>query len=334
MTDTSTPSRHSLPTTPKNEVSQLIVLFWLWKSLLLSVVFLAPGPGYDTSSTLLLDIDDSNTSWSRFLALKFLRWDAVYYTEQTRLGYATEQEWAFGPGYPASIGIGLQPLAFFRGDRSAGTATVFQDSPPGSQIASIVLTGTVLSCCFHLLSVLLLYNLAARFTPPSTSQVPYAIALLHTINPAGVFLTAPYSEALFAAFSTAGIDLYFRGLQSHDAGSVVAAEWKIILAGLNLGIATVVRSNGVLNGAIFLYDALFTAVQLLQGSDRAANLRRLFVLCVGGSCIGIGLVLPQLVAYERYCLLDGVNSLRPWCGHMPPSIYTWVQDHYWYELAL
>ena len=88
----------------KNEKIKLILLFLLWRVVLLSVVLLAPGPGYDTSSTLLLeypkDPEDSTLSTEYSPALKFLRWDAVYFSEQSRRGYLFEQEWAFGPGFP------------------------------------------------------------------------------------------------------------------------------------------------------------------------------------------------------------------------------------------
>jgi phosphatidylinositol glycan class V len=42
--------------------------------------------------------------------------------------------------------------------------------------------------------------------------------------------------------------------------------------------------------------------------------------------VGIGFAAPQVVAYIEYC--TGGKS-RPWCTRLIPSIYSWVQDHYW-----
>lgn len=86
----------------------LTVLFFCWKLLLFSVVALAPGPGYDTSTTLLIDDESPSgflegvgaVSTNLPLVLKFVRWDAIYFSQIAQRGYLFEQEWAFGPGFP------------------------------------------------------------------------------------------------------------------------------------------------------------------------------------------------------------------------------------------
>lgn len=82
----------------------LFAAFVAWKTLILLIVLLSPGIGYDTSSDLLLHTaDDVNiapdvpTNIGHIL-LKFVRWDAIYFTETARRGHAFEQEWAFGKG--------------------------------------------------------------------------------------------------------------------------------------------------------------------------------------------------------------------------------------------
>lgn len=76
------------------------------------IALLSLGPGYDTSTTLLnLDAISQNisagTSWPQ-LAIKsyvqkFIRWDAIYFTQIAQRGYLWEQEWAFGWGYTKFI---------------------------------------------------------------------------------------------------------------------------------------------------------------------------------------------------------------------------------------
>lgn len=71
--------------------------FWLWKVLLYLVVTICPGPGYDTS-TSLLSVDANGQSEPLTGSLKFARWDSIYFLNIAEKGYTYEQEWAFG--YP------------------------------------------------------------------------------------------------------------------------------------------------------------------------------------------------------------------------------------------
>ena len=95
------------------DIRLLVVLFCIWKLLLFSIIALAPGPGYDTSSTLLVDAGSpvilptkaQHVATSVSPVFKFVRWDAIYFTEITRRGYVFEQEWAFGPGFPTAVGL-------------------------------------------------------------------------------------------------------------------------------------------------------------------------------------------------------------------------------------
>ena len=97
--------------TPWQDVLLLVVLFCLWKAVLFSIVLSAPGPGYDTSGTLLIgnastslstaSVGDASTSIT--YVLKFVRWDAIYFIQITQRLYVFEQEWAFGPGFPSVV---------------------------------------------------------------------------------------------------------------------------------------------------------------------------------------------------------------------------------------
>ena len=75
----------------------LFIYFVFWKLLLLLTATTSPGPGYDTSTTLL-DTSDGSYLFQRLVA-KLLRWDAIYFVHVARRGAVYEQEWAFGWGF-------------------------------------------------------------------------------------------------------------------------------------------------------------------------------------------------------------------------------------------
>lgn len=94
-----------------HDLRRLLVLFCIWKFVLLSIVASAPGPGYDTSSTLLAEAASPATSAAKVQevatdshrVLNFVRWDAIYFSQIAQRGYVFEQEWAFGPGFPTLV---------------------------------------------------------------------------------------------------------------------------------------------------------------------------------------------------------------------------------------
>ena len=105
----------------------LTIYFVLWKVFLLLVIILTPGPGYDTSTTLLgaaqglefqgdkeQDASVSAVVGSTVLpsfARKLVRWDSIYFVNIAERGYLFEQEWAFG--YPNLLRM-LTPGMFAR----------------------------------------------------------------------------------------------------------------------------------------------------------------------------------------------------------------------------
>lgn len=82
-------------------------MFCLWKAILFLSVVACPGPGYDTSTTLLADQTPDvlgitpgiKQAGSLSIPLRFVRWDSIYFTHAAENGYVFEQEWAFGYGY-------------------------------------------------------------------------------------------------------------------------------------------------------------------------------------------------------------------------------------------
>lgn len=102
---------------------------------------------------------------------------------------------------------------------------------------------------------------------------------------------------------------------------------KLLTAATLFAAATMVRSNGILSGFPFAYDALLQLWQLLSDGLSVGAVTRLGVIVLGGCIVAVGIILPQFIAYASFCLPDGVS--RPWCQWAIPSIYGWVQDQNW-----
>lgn len=95
----------------RGHTSRLIVIFCLWKALLLTLAVLCPGPGYDTSALILLEPTlkrhqrfPSFSTYDR-LALNVFRWDAAYFVMAAGRDKAYEQEWAFSWPYSKLLSL-------------------------------------------------------------------------------------------------------------------------------------------------------------------------------------------------------------------------------------
>lgn len=99
------PSRSPWVSSQDHPFLTITLCFLSWKTLLICIALTSPGPGYDTSTALLPHhLKDSSPNLQADGALsqglsKFVRWDAIYFTQIALRGYLFEQEWAFGWGY-------------------------------------------------------------------------------------------------------------------------------------------------------------------------------------------------------------------------------------------
>lgn len=267
-------------------------------------------------------------------------------------------------------------------------------------------TGVLLSNASHLLASLVLYHLTLRLplssshsSPFQTKKLALLTALLFIFSPAGLFLSAPYAESSCALFSFLGWWFYARSCLSDQdvdttvlkkvggvgSGLTVKGDIHLLLAGLSFGVATLFRTNGILNGLPFAWEVLtILSGFFISGQGRKKTLllkalRRLIALGLGGIFVAMGSIVPQTVAWLRYCpsgslwlskfLSPGVSGTsgvfggsgsdsavgygasgvgagvraddggleglvaqegaREWCTAVVPSIYTFVQEHYW-----
>lgn len=188
----------------------------------------------------------------------------------------------------------------------------------------------MISNLFHFISVVVLYRLASAISKPENSgKIAFISSVLHIISPAGVFLSAPYAESLFSTLNFVGMLLYVHARQTERA----LGAWKvpqdayILCSGIAFGLATLVRSNGLLSGTIFLYDVLQLVPRTVALKLSMHDAHRTLATCAAGAIIALAFITPQAFAYQQYCMEN--ERSRPWCRELIPSIYSWVQEHYW-----
>ena len=193
--------------------------------------------------------------------------------------------------------------------------------------------GVVIAHLCHFLSVFVIYELSRTIRPlvssTSTDRFSFLAAGFHIISPAGIFLSAPYAESLFSLLNFSGMYLYATAHAERNSLHQRRSDALVVIAGLVFGLATTVRSNGLLSGMIFLYDAIVNAISILWPSNASVHFRSLCVTTMAGILMSFGTIIPQYLAYKEYCWTP-TGDLRPWCSATFPSIYAWVQKHYWY----
>lgn len=215
------------------------------------------------------------------------------------------------------------------GKTLTGTALEKAGTPHYDDLEGLI--AVVIAHTAHLLSVPVLFRLTSAVFAEPSAWLAFTAASLHIISPAGLFLSAPYAESSCALLSFIGCLLFTKSLGGN--GPVTAShDVLVLLSGVFFGIAATFRSNGILNGLLLLEEALRTLWSLKHGV-RVSSFRRLIATGLGGLCVAVGFLLPQYIAYTEYCGNSGINT-RTWCKRTLPSIYTFVQDHYWYVFKL
>lgn len=291
-------------------IRSLISTFVAWKALLLLIAVGSNlGPAYDTSSTLIPPYAASFNESAFDLGTRLTRWDAIYFIQVARRGYVFEQEWAFGSGMPMMISLVAKSLEKM-GIQGNGSLEP--------------LIGVGLAHVSHLLAVLTLYQLGVKLW--KDMRHAFVAALLHILSPAGLFLSAPYQESPFAFLSFFGYSLFSEACLGKSR--TVRGDAAIVSAGVVFGLAVTFRSNGLLNGIPFAVYALIELFGFVKMPD-VIGLRRLMALGLGGLSVAAGFIVPQAIAYQRFCSEPAGTELRPWCMRRLPGIFAFAQERYW-----
>lgn len=227
--------------------------------------------------------------------LFFVRWDTIYFLSSASpdLGYQWEQSLAFQPGIIALLRLTGYVTPSFDGKWSPTAA---------------VLGTTLLANIAATLAPVLLFRLTWRIT--KNKELAVTAATLSIFAPsAGTTLTAPTPDGFFSLAS-------LMGMLCLESSPNPTLKWRNLMgASFWFAVATAFRSNGALLVGYIAY-------KLLAERSVSAMLKLMVssAICIPPS------VLFQAWAYSRYCLSEEV---RPWCTATPPSVYTFVQSHYW-----
>lgn len=287
----------------------LAALFLAIKAVQLTVLATVPSQ-FDISSRILLStyahekvsLCHFNTSNNLVNALlaglarllldvldRLVAWDAVYFSDLFANDIQFEHQYVFCP-------------LWWRLIRALPSAGFYN---------KLVIATVLANTCHFLAAVVLYHYTYAVFQSArifSAKRMAFASLALFVLSPAGVFLTAPYSESIAALFSF--LCLYLREI---SLGSRLGAKPNRILyvvSGFAAALAFGFRANCLLLGVIYVYD-----------------LRNMHVLPVlTGLVLGLAFCVSQVANYTAICL-DGKRG--GWCLHAVPSLYAYAQSHYW-----
>lgn len=262
-------------------------------------------------------------------------WDAEHFLFIAERGYLYEHNFAFFPLFPVILrGLAetlLWPLSSWLSVR-------------GRLLVAVALGNTAL----FLLSVVALHALSRVVL--QDRRLALLSSLLYCITPANVFMTAGYSESLFAALTFGGLFLLEKGFTFR--------------ACLALSIATAARSNGLVNIGFLLYLPSLRAISQIRvyrtttkGHRKVFHyiwviIRFLLTSLLGTAIIALPFCAFQYYGYRTFCTpsvslerippallslaerkgyrVPDENGPPPlWCMRPLPLLYSHIQDVYW-----
>ncbi|KAJ9105768.1 hypothetical protein QFC20_004255 [Naganishia adeliensis] len=270
------------------------------------------GQAFDTSASILLE--QSSVIGADSPLQNFLRWDALYYFKIALDGYRFEQELAFLPGWPLCMRLAGEAVRYLRNLK--GKASTDLD------VFDVLVGGVFLANALSVAASVAFYKLTSRVSANKTFALYASYLYILTTSPATA--SSPYTEPLFAFLTCTGLYLVLPSRISKKSGaSLVLSK---ILGLVCLAAATGTRSLGILNMLVIAWQAFLQPI--IQGDRRVSIvINRGFLTAAAAAFIVLPFVGFQYLAYRSYCS-DG-KTTRPWCDHALPSVYNFVQDHYW-----
>ncbi|KAG0030807.1 hypothetical protein BGZ81_002165 [Podila clonocystis] len=253
---------------------------------------------YDSALDLILPIETVSQRMFKSIFGVFLRWDAFYFVHIAENGYAFEQAHAFFPLLPIFMRLVantvLAPLSL---------VMTYQQQ--------LVLAGVLVANGSFIIAAVQLYCLSNTLF--GNERFSFLSALLYILTPSGIFMSAIYTESLFAAISFTGM--------------IFTAQKRYLLAAILFSLSSTARSNGVLYAGYFVYDLVIQMDLSKPTMQKLAVLVKTAALC---AISWVGFLAVQAYGYYLYCSEDHSNVyMRPWCLAKPPLLYTFVQSFYW-----
>lgn len=317
-----------------NFLSVFLVIMW---NIILQVVLNAAIPDHEadafrpprTEEPLYLD------SVVELLFGGLSHWDAEHFLFIAERGYLYEHNFAFFPLFPIVL-------------RGLAETLLWPLSSWLSMRGRLLLAVSLGNSALFLLSVVALYALSRAVLQDRCLAL--LSSLLYCITPANVFMTAGYSESLFAALTFGGLFLLEKGF--------------IFRACLALSIATAARSNGLVNIGFLLYLPSLHAISQIRvyrttrkGCSKVLHyiwvlIRLLLTSFLGTTIIALPFCAFQYYGYRTFCTpstsleqvhpallslaerkgyrVPNENGPPPlWCMRPLPLLYSHIQDVYW-----
>ncbi|CAG8541837.1 17227_t:CDS:2, partial [Acaulospora morrowiae] len=220
-------------------------------------------------------------------------WDSFYFLHITEEGYIFEQEHAFFPLYPLlTRGLGNSFLPIL------GHSLTYK------QI--LIFSGVLISNVSFVLASINLYSLRLF----NDEKFAFITSMFYIITPSCMFMSAMYTESLFAFLSFLGMRLFAE-----------KKYWKSAVVWL---LASSTRSNGIVYIGFFFYELL---IREMVEMNFMLLMKRLMKATLLSIITASGFFAFQLYGYDEYCIL--LAPIRPWCYSELPILYPFVQKHYW-----
>ncbi|KAJ2682369.1 ER membrane glycoprotein subunit of the GPI transamidase complex-like protein [Coemansia spiralis] len=174
--------------------------------------------------------------------------------------------------------------------------------------AALALAGAAVSNVCFVLAAAALYELGCRTL--RDERLAHTAALLYAWAPSSIFMSAAYTESLFAW-------LVFAAL-------VRAARQQHARAALWLCAAGLCRANGVAFAGFLVWDV---AVRPGALRGRAAAVRAVVRAAALAAVAALGFAAFQAYGHRLFCRL--APAPRPFCERALPLPYGFVQSAYW-----
>lgn len=266
-------------------------VFLSYKCVQLVLVALTPST-FDTSLEILLESDGKVPVLG-----KLLRWDAVYFVDLAVNGLKYEHQYVFCP-------------LWWRIVRAL----------PGTGLKAKLLGSVVVSNAMHYVAVWLMMLVTRHYMARPSDAFTWYTGVAAVIAPAGIFLTAGYSENLGNVLTFLQMWLYANAFTSDYR----KGRWRrmrskpmYMLSGLVLALNFMVRANSMFYGIFYIFDvveAVFYDGDLKRGAWAVGCGLQLFAAIVGQSWW----------AYRQFCPERG-----EWCRWRVPVLFSYAQKQYW-----